>query len=128
LEAANALCDLPHSPLIYYPTTDVEAVVCHEAGAFHVELSGRLEGTHLFDNIIASVGHRPDHALYRELQVNLCPATDAPLGLEQPEPNFYILGAKSHGRAPTFTIAAGLRQIVAAMALIGDRAALDLYR
>jgi hypothetical protein len=51
----------------------------------------------------------------------------AAAGLVLPEPNFYILGSKSRGRGAELTIADGLRQIRDLFALIGGRAALDLY-
>ena len=44
--------------------------------------------------------------------------------LAHPEPNFYIIGSKSYGRAPTFLLATGYEQArsVAAM-LAGDHEA-----
>ena len=50
-----------------------------------------------------------------------------PHSLVSPEPNFYILGAKSYGRNSQFLIAAGLVQIRDLFTLLGDRADLDLY-
>ena len=47
--------------------------------------------------------------------------------LVTPEPDFYVLGAKSYGRDSRFLIAHGLQQIRALFTLIGDRADLDLY-
>jgi hypothetical protein len=47
--------------------------------------------------------------------------------LLHPEPNFYILGAKSYGRRSNFLLSVGLDQIREVFTLIGDRAALDLY-
>ncbi len=44
-----------------------------------------------------------------------------------PEPDFYVLGAKSVGRDERFTIAAGLLQIQQLFTIIGDRADLNLY-
>ena len=38
-------------------------------------------------------------------------AACGPEVLMNPEPNFYILGAKSYGRNSSFLISAGLRQI-----------------
>jgi hypothetical protein len=65
-------------------------------------------------------------SLYEELQVVNQQRQDPPL-LVQPEPNFYILGAKSHGRRSDFLVSLGLAQIRDVFAIIGDRATLDLY-
>ena len=48
--------------------------------------------------------------------------------LRQPEANFYIVGSKSYGRAPTFLMATGYEQVRSIVAyLAGDtEAALDV--
>ncbi len=102
------------------------------------------------DPIIANVGYRPDGSLYEELQVARSPVTGGPAGLGQhsaddssdddagrtqlrperlctPEPNFYILGAKSCGRDSRFLMADGFRQIRDLFGVIGGRPELDLY-
>ena len=96
--------------------------------------------------IVNATGARPDHTLAGELRLDLDPilgstralaplidpnvhscGTVPPHGVDElahPEPGFYIVGAKSYGRAPTFLLATGyeqVRSIVAALA--GDRAA-----
>ena len=44
--------------------------------------------------------------------------------LQQPEANFYIVGSKSYGRAPTFLMATGYEQVRSIVAyLAGDTAA-----
>jgi hypothetical protein len=53
--------------------------------------------------------------------------THGAASLVNPEPNFYILGAKSYGRNPNFLFAVGLEQIREVFTLIGDRETLDLY-
>lgn len=87
------------------------------------------------DNIVANVGYRPDLSLFRHLQVHLCYATDGPMSLaaslmggdagadcldqssgglqtlETPEPNFFVLGAKSYGRNSNFLLRVGFEQI-----------------
>ena len=41
--------------------------------------------------------------------------------LTQPEPNFFVVGSKSYGRAPTFLMATGYEQVRSiAAALAGD--------
>ena len=86
--------------------------------------------------IVANVGYRPDANIHRELQVHQCYATEGPMklaaelladegsggdclqqrsagadALRNPEPDFYILGAKSYGRKSNFLIRLGLAQI-----------------
>jgi thioredoxin reductase len=92
------------------------------------------------DRVLALVGYRPDTALYRELQVHLCYASEGPMdlatailssslaapekaaeclsqvahgpeSLKTPEPGFFILGGKSYGRNPAFLLTIGHLQI-----------------
>ncbi len=95
------------------------------------------------DEIIATTGFRPDLSLLRELRlaldaslespVRLAPLIDPnvhscgtvpPHGVEElshPEANFYIVGMKSYGRAPTFLTLTGYEQVRSiAAALTGD--------
>jgi thioredoxin reductase len=95
------------------------------------------------DEIIAATGFRPDLALTRELRLGLdswleSPVALAPLidpnihscgtvpphgvdELSHPEANFYIVGMKSYGRAPTFLILTGYEQVRSIVAaLVGD--------
>jgi hypothetical protein len=44
-----------------------------------------------------------------------------------PEPDFYILGAKSYGRNSQFLVSIGLQQIRDVFSVIHDRENLDLY-
>jgi glycine/D-amino acid oxidase-like deaminating enzyme len=102
------------------------------------------------DVVVNATGARPDHALAAELRLDLDPILGstralAPLidpnlhscgtvpahGIDElthPEAGFYVVGAKSYGRAPTFLLATGYEQarsVVAALA--GDwEAARDL--
>lgn len=86
------------------------------------------------DHLVSLTGYTGDHTLYRQLQVHECYATGAPMnlsaallgadaggdclaqpvpGLDQlrnPEPAFYILGAKSYGRLNTFLLRTGYQQ------------------
>jgi hypothetical protein len=96
------------------------------------------------DEIIATTGFRPDLALTQELRLNLdasleSPAVLAPLidpnehscgsvpphgeaELAHPqEKDFYIVGMKSYGRAPTFLMLTGYEQVRSiASAIVGD--------
>jgi hypothetical protein len=100
------------------------------------------------DVITPCTGFRPDLDILRELRLNLDPAVEAPTGLgplidpefhscgtvqphgakllAHPEKDFYIVGMKSYGRAPTFLLATGYEQVRSvAAALAGDQAAAD---
>ena len=100
------------------------------------------------DRIVCATGARPDLSLGRELRVRHDPwleSTDAlaplidpnehscgtvrPHGhreLAHPEPGFYVVGAKSYGRAPNFLLATGYEQVRSVVAaLAGDLAAAD---
>ncbi|MBT2490750.1 NAD(P)-binding domain-containing protein [Streptomyces sp. ISL-96] len=86
------------------------------------------------DHIVALTGYVGDASLYRQLQVHECYATAAPMSLSaallgsaggdclaqptvgidalrNPEPHFFILGAKSYGRLNTFLLRAGYEQV-----------------
>ncbi len=100
------------------------------------------------DVIVPCTGFRPDLDILRELRLNLDPAVEAPVELgplidpefhscgtvqphgakllAHPEKDFYIVGMKSYGRAPTFLLATGYEQVRSvAAALAGDQAAAD---
>ncbi|MGP4021924.1 FAD-dependent oxidoreductase [Actinomadura sp. 3N407] len=100
------------------------------------------------DTVVAATGFRPDLGMLREVRTQLDPATEAPVklapmidpnfhscgtvpphgerDLAHPEPGFYLAGAKSYGRAPTFLMATGYEQVRSiTAALAGDRQAAD---
>jgi thioredoxin reductase len=84
-------------------------------------------------HVFALTGFRPDTGMLRELRIDLDPALEAVAGiaseidpnihscgsvgatgareLAQPEPGFFIVGAKSYGRAPTFLALTGYEQV-----------------
>lgn len=101
-----------------------------------------------FDEVISATGFRPDLAPLRELRLSIDPVVESPAALAplidpnvhscgsvpphghrelaHPESGFYIVGAKSYGRAPTVLMRTGYEQarsVVAAIA--GDLAAAD---
>jgi hypothetical protein len=53
--------------------------------------------------------------------------TQGPATLLNPEPDFYIIGSKSHGRGSKFLLSLGREQIRELFTIIGDRADLNLY-
>jgi thioredoxin reductase len=100
------------------------------------------------DQIIVCTGFRPDLEMLSEIRLGLdswleCPSALAPLidpnehscgtvrphgarELAHPEKDFYIVGMKSYGRAPTFLLATGYEQVRSVVAMLaGDVAAAD---
>ena len=98
------------------------------------------------DEVIVATGFRPDYSALSEIRLDLHPWLECPriLGplidpnehscgtvpphgvreLEQPERDFYIVGMKSYGRAPTFLMMTGYEQVRSVVAaLAGDREA-----
>ena len=96
-----------------------------------------------FDQLIATTGFRPDLSMLSEIRLDLDAAVESPRvlaplidpnehscgtvrphgaeELQQPEPNFYIVGMKSYGRAPTFLMRTGYEQVRSVVAaLVGD--------
>lgn len=113
-------------------------------------LSRSERTTLVVDRVVANVGYRPDSRLWSELQVHECYASGGPMKLAaallgensrdcldqgvrgpqtliHPEPDFYVLGAKSYGRNSQFLMSAGLLQIRDLFTILADRAELDLY-
>lgn len=95
------------------------------------------------DEIIATTGFRPDLSLTRELRLQLDPALESPTALAplidpnvhscgtvyphgaaelaHPERDFYTVGMKSYGRAPTFLLLTGYEQVRSvSCAIVGD--------
>jgi len=95
------------------------------------------------DHVVALTGYTGDASLYRQLQVHECYATGAPMNLSaallgsaggdcltqpavgidalrNPEPRFFILGAKSYGRLNTFLLRTGYQQIDQFVAAYAD--------
>ncbi|WP_127506264.1 NAD(P)-binding domain-containing protein [Actinoplanes solisilvae] len=95
------------------------------------------------DRVVAATGFRPDHSVTSELRLDLdpilgCTRTLAELidpnensrsaitphghaELAHAEPNYYAVGMKSYGRAPTFLMTVGYEQVRSiAAALVGD--------
>jgi len=152
---ANTLATRVDANVEFHPQTVIDAI--ESAGpdkGFRV--SARAAGkpfTRDVDRIIANVGYTPDSDLYRELQVHECYASAGPRKLalalaladqrgqdslkqssqgaetlRSPEPNFYILGAKSYGRNSNFLLRVGFDQIREVFSLISGKPNLDLYK
>jgi thioredoxin reductase len=136
---ANNLATRGDGAVEFHPQAVVESVEC--AGADRgFKVAARCAGRLLswdVDRVIANVGGTPDTDLYRELQVHesylsLAPMAQAALldragadpraALRNPEPNFYILGAKSYGRNSSFLLRNGFEQVRDVFALITEDA------
>jgi glycine/D-amino acid oxidase-like deaminating enzyme len=85
------------------------------------------------DRVVNATGFRPDLSMLREIRLSLDEVVEAPqalaplidpnlhscgsvpphgvVELTHPEPNFFIAGMKSYGRAPTFLLATGYEQV-----------------
>ena len=95
------------------------------------------------DEVVAATGFRPDVVMLRELRLELDPIVESPVALaplidpnvhscgtvpphgaeqlRQPEKDFYVVGMKSYGRAPTFLMLTGYEQVRSVVcALTGD--------
>jgi thioredoxin reductase len=150
---ANTLATRGDGNVEFHPQTVLDAV---ESGGPDrgFRISGRSVGkpfTREVDRVIANVGYTPNADLYRELQVQQCHATAglrrlaaalAQQGgrdllqqtnhgadsLRNPEPNFYILGAKSYGRNSSFLLRVGFGQVCEVFSLIAGKPNLNLYK
>jgi thioredoxin reductase len=146
---ANMLATRGDGNVEFHAPTIVTAIECTGADkGFKVRAmcAGKAK-TWEADRLIANVGYSPDHSLYRELQVHECYATLAPMNLaaallkhaggetlagaspgaaalRNPEPNFFILGAKSYGRNSSFLMRRGFEQVREAFGLLAANAEL----
>jgi hypothetical protein len=100
------------------------------------------------DEVVVLTGFRPDLSFLSEVRLDLDPVLQAPRALAplidpnlhscgtvyphgaaelaQPEPDVYLVGMKSYGRAPTFLALTGYEQVRSVVAAIaGDRAAAE---
>lgn len=123
----------------------VKSISTREDGALDVAIwQGGKERVLVVDRIVSNVGYHPDNDLSRELQVHLCYASEGPMKLAasllsaggggdclaqtsagaqtllNPEPGFFVLGAKSYGRNSSFLLKLGVEQIGEVFSLIDD--------
>jgi len=127
----------------------VEGIEQRGDGLAVSDQSGRALGP--VDRIIVCTGQRPDLSMMRELRLDLDPWLESartlgpmidpnlhscgsvpPHGYKQlahPEPNYFAIGIKSYGRAPTFLMATGYEQARSVVArLAGDEGAANDVR
>lgn len=125
------------------------AVTRIERAGAGLRLSARYDGAETtldVDRIVVATGSRPDLDMLRELRIAVDASVEAPpalaplidpnlhscgsvpphgvVELSHPERDFYIVGVKSYGRAPTFLMATGYEQVRSIVAeLAGDHEA-----
>lgn len=127
-----------HTPFFVHKIFKTENGLSIEG--FKNGIKEKITGIH---HIISNTGSRPNLEMIRELRVDLDASLEsvfdlAPLidpnvhscgtvrphgekELRHPEKNFYIIGSKSYGRAPTFLLATGYEQVRSVVAyLVGD--------
>jgi thioredoxin reductase len=144
---ANTLATRTDGNVEFHPQTVVEAI--EQAGPERgFRVIARKAGkpiTWEVERVVANVGYAPDTELYRELQVHECYASQGPMNLaaallkhaggdcltippqgaaalRNPEPHFYLLGAKSYGRNPHFLLRNGFQQVREVFSLITENA------
>jgi thioredoxin reductase len=132
---------LVESEVVRFTSLRIAEVRRTERGLLLVGEDGAVLGP--LDEIVCATGFRPDLALTRELRLDLDAAVEAPSALaplidpnvhscgsvpphgaeelKHPEPDFYTVGMKSYGRAPTFLLLTGYEQVRSVVAAIaGD--------
>ena len=131
------------SPAVKVRRGAVVEEIAKPNGRFEIVVrNGNGRETLAADEVIALTGSVGDHGLYRQLQVHECYATCGPINLsaailgagssdclaqtthgaetlKNPEPNFFILGAKSYGRNNTFLMRIGWEQVGEVFGLLG---------
>lgn len=108
-----------------------------------ISVEGERDSIGAFDEIVSATGYRPDLSILSELRLAIHDGTEGVLSiaplidpnfhscgsvpphgaeeLKHPEPDFYIVGMKSYGRAPTFLMLTGYEQVRSVVAaLAGD--------
>lgn len=148
---ANTLATRAEGNVEFHNQTVITELTKTEEGyAVHCRSHGAPR-TWNVERIIANVGYSPNADLYRELQVHECYASLGPMNLaaallkqsggdclaigpqgaetlRNPEPDFYILGAKSYGRGSQFLLRTGFEQIREVFTLITGKKNLNLYQ
>jgi hypothetical protein len=150
---ANLLATRQEANVEFHPHTTIEAVESrgHDQGLRVTAHCGGERRVWEVDRLIANVGYTPNTDIYRELQIHECYASLGPMklaasllkqgggdclaqtspgpeALRNPEPNFFILGAKSYGRNSHFLLRTGFEQIRDVFRLLTGKPDLDLYR
>ncbi len=141
VRAANQFAAMPDGPIRWMPGCSVNALRGGSSPAEKIEVAlagGRSDvpQTLLVDRVVANVGYRPERTMTEELQIHECYASQGPIKLaaaligetstdclqqswqgidllRNPEPRFFVLGAKSYGRDSRFLMNIGIQQVAA---------------
>jgi thioredoxin reductase len=128
---------------VYTPFQIQEIMREHDGLTIIGSQNDTLKALRGIDEVIANTGTRPDGSFLRELRVEFDSTVESvpaiaelidpnihscgtvrphgELELQQKEKDFYIVGMKSYGRAPTFLMATGYEQVRSVVAaLAGD--------
>src|SRR5262249_27355886 len=150
---ANTLATRGDSGVDFHAATAIDEIEYggqDKGFAVHARIAGKPK-TFEADRLVANIGYSPDTWLYRELQVHECYASLGPMNLaaallkhagadclaipsqgantlRNPEPNYFILGAKSYGRNSNFLLRAGFEQVRDVFTLVTGKTDLDLYK
>jgi cation diffusion facilitator CzcD-associated flavoprotein CzcO len=129
------------SPAVDVRLGHVTDALREEGGRVRVTLRNGTATDVVVDRVVGLNGGVGDHTLYRQLQVHECYATAGPMKLAaallgasggdclampatgpetltNPEPGFFLLGAKSYGRNSQFVLRTGWAQVDDVMGLI----------
>lgn len=124
----------------------IDEIVRRDDGLGIITIDGREIRA---DRVVNCTGFRPDTGILREIRTDLHPAFECVFGISelvdpdrnacgtvplhgvdhllQPEPDFFILGSKSFGRAGTFLLYTGYEQVRSVVAYLdGDEAAFEI--
>ncbi|MCA9069518.1 MAG: NAD(P)-binding domain-containing protein, partial [Planctomycetaceae bacterium] len=126
---ANQLALSDEGPIEWWQGRVVHSIFHGADHRWHITITNHSDQSVrvVANEVLALVGYRPDRALYEELQVHECYASQGPMKLaaaligdtstdclaqtghgretlKNPEPGFFILGAKSYGRNPRYLI------------------------
>jgi thioredoxin reductase len=123
---ANSLATRGEGNVEHHAQSIIDAIECHGPDrGFRVV--GRCSGREMaweVERVIANIGYAPDLSICRELHVV---EPESKYGVRQPEPNYFLLGAKSFGRDGDFVLRKGFDQIRDVFAQITGKPRLDLY-
>lgn len=142
-QRANQIATENHPRLKHMPGVEVDRIEPLNSDTVVVHAVDPHGRSHLFevDRVLGNVGYRPDRTIYDELHIHECYGTGAPMKLAasllerptvdcmkreaaptdallNPEPNFFIVGAKSYGRDATFLMRTGIAQVDQLFALL----------
>ena len=141
--AAAAIAGGESAGIEVMPGTVTEALAERDGRVAVTLRNGGVEEV-VVDRILALNGGVGDASIYRQLQVHECYATGGPMrlaaallaeggadcleqashgadALVNPEPGFFILGAKSYGRRSQFLLRAGWQQVDDVFGLLDPR-------